>query len=207
MRFRLTPRETSFYDMFAAAGRNLVVGAALLAELLAAPSVTAREEVARRMRTAEHGSDEITHEILRRLNTTFVTPFDREDIYELASRLDDIMDFMEAASDMVVLYTIGDLPDGVHEQVDVLRQCARLTADAMPRLRSMDDLAEYWVEINRLENQADKTHRRLVADIFSGGYDAITVLKLKDFYEQLEEAVDAFEDLANTIETIAVKES
>jgi predicted phosphate transport protein (TIGR00153 family) len=144
---------------------------------------------------------------MRELNETFVTPFDREDIYRLASSLDDVMDAMEAAVDLVVLYKIGELPAEVADQVDVLERAAELTAEAMPRLRSMKDLSEYWIELNRLENQADHVYRRLLARLFSGEYDTLTVLKLKEVVDQLEEAADAFEHVANTVETIAVKES
>jgi uncharacterized protein len=206
VRLRLTPKETSFYDLFAQAADNLVVGAALLAELLGADKAE-RVVIAERMRDAEHASDEITHGIYRQLNSSFITPFDREDIYKLASLLDDVMDEMDAAADLVSLYQIDALPAGVADQVDVLVRAADLTAEAMPRLRTMKDLQDYWIEINRLENQADQVHRRLLAHLFSGEYDAITVLKLKEVVETLEQAADAFEHVANTIETIAVKES
>jgi predicted phosphate transport protein (TIGR00153 family) len=192
--------------MFATSGQNLVVGAGLLKELLGAGELE-RKEIADRMRAAEHAGDEATHAIMRELNETFVTPFDREDIYRLASSLDDVMDAMEAAVDLVVLYQIGDLPSEIADQVDVLERAAELTAAAMPRLRSMKDLSDYWIELNRLENQADQVYRRLLARLFSGEYDALTVLKLKEVVDQLEAAADAFEHVANTVETIAVKES
>jgi len=206
VRLRLTPKETSFYDLFAKAADNLVVGAGLLTELLGADKAE-RAAIAERMRDAEHASDEITHRIYKQLNSSFITPFDREDIYQLASLLDDVMDEMDAAADLVSLYQIDALPVGVTDQVDVLVRAADLTAEAMPRLRTMKDLQDYWIEINRLENQADQVHRRLLAHLFSGEYDAITVLKLKEVVETLEQAADAFEHVANTIETIAVKES
>jgi uncharacterized protein len=135
-----------------------------------------------------------------------VTPFDREDICGPASNLDDCIDLMEAAADLIVRCRIGVLPDGVATQVEVLARMAELTAEAMPRLRSMGDLSEYWIEINRLENQVDKIYRRLVAELFNNGQDPITVLKLKEVVDKLE-AVDAFETVAHTVEGIAVKES
>jgi predicted phosphate transport protein (TIGR00153 family) len=203
---RFTPRNNAFYAMFAASGKNLVNGASLLKELLgAAPDE--RKGIAERMRAAEHDGDEATHAIMRELNESFITPFDREDIYRLASSLDDVMDAMEAAVDLVVLYQIGDLPAEIADQVDVLERAAELTAEAMPRLRSMKDLSEYWIELNRLENQADQVYRRLLARLFGGDYDALTVMKLKEVVDQLEAAADAFEHVANTVETIAVKES
>ena len=206
MRIRLTPRENSFYSMFATSGRNLMEGAGLLKELLGA-EMGERKAIAERMRSCEHAGDEATHAIMRELNETFVTPFDREDIYRLASSLDDVMDYMEAAVDLVVLYNIAELPPEIADQVDVLERAAELTADAMPRLRSMKDLSEFWIELNRLENQADQVYRRILAKLFSGEYDALTVLKLKEVVDQLEAAADAFEHVANTVETIAVKES
>jgi len=206
VRIRLTPRQNSFYGMFATSGRNLMEGAGLLKEMLGA-DLSERKEIAERMRKCEHAGDEATHAIMRELNETFVTPFDREDIYRLASSLDDVMDYMEAAVDLVVLYNIEELPPEVADQVEVLERAAELTAEAMPRLRSMKDLSEFWIELNRLENQADQVYRRILAKLFSGEYDALTVLKLKEVVDQLEAAADAFEHVANTVETIAVKES
>jgi hypothetical protein len=192
--------------MFAASADNLVVGSKLLLELLGA-DVAARPELAERMRAAEHAGDDITHGIFHQLNSSFITPFDREDIYALASCLDDIMDFMEEAVDLVVLYDIQQLPKGIEQQIEVLARAAELTASAMPQLRTMQNLTEYWIEINRLENQADQIHRKLLAHLFGGEYEAIEVLKLKQVVDILEEAADAFEHVANTVETIAVKES
>jgi len=192
--------------MFAASGQNLVTGARLLKELLgAAPGD--RKEIAEKMRAAEHAGDEVTHAIMRELNESFITPFDREDIYRLASSLDDVMDAMEAAVDLVVLYQIGELPPEVADQIDVIERAAELTAEAMLKLRSMKDLSEFWIELNRLENQADQVYRRLLARLFGGDFDAMTVMKLKEVVDQLEGAADAFEHVANTVETIAVKES
>jgi len=203
LRFR--PVDTTFYDLFSESANNLVSGAALLAQML--PKGSDRRELAGLMREAEHRADETTHAIVRRVNTTFVTPFDREDIYRLAAGLDDVMDFMEEAVDLVNLYEVTELPPECANQVQVLQRSAELTAEAMPRLRTMRDLEEYWIEINRLENAGDKAYRRILAALFSGSYDALTVLKLKDVVDSLESAIDAFESVANTVEQIAVKES
>jgi uncharacterized protein len=202
---RLRPADTTFYDLFTEQANHLVAGARLLAEMLG--DGNDREAVAKRMRDAEHDCDESTHNIVRRVNSTFVTPFDREDIYSLAAGLDDVMDFMEEAVDLVLLYGIETLPSETAEQVEVLQRAADLTAEAMPRLRTMQHLEEYWIEINRLENQGDKTYRRILARLFGGTYDALDVLKLKDVVDSLEGAMDAFEKVANTVEQIAVKES
>jgi len=203
LRFR--PADTTFYDLFAQSAQHLVGGAALLAEMLG--DGNNREDIAQRMRDAEHQADESTHQIIRRVNTTFVTPFDREDIYALASGLDDVMDFMEEAVDLVLLYEVEQLPAELANQVEVLQRCAELTAESMPRLRTMRDLEEYWIEINRLENAGDKSYRRILAKLFGGKYEALEVLKLKDIVDSLEAAIDAFEKVANIVEQIAVKES
>ncbi len=205
MPLRFRPTDTSFYDMFSESAKNLVAGAELLAEMLSNGADQA--QIATRMREAEHQGDEITHGIVRKVNTTFVTPFDREDIYRLAAGLDDVMDFMEEAVDLVLLYEIGDLPSELANMVEVLQRAAELTADAMPRLRTMRDLEEFWIEINRLENDGDKSYRRIVAKLFNGQYDALTVMKLKDVVDSLEAGIDAFETVANIVEQIAVKES
>jgi predicted phosphate transport protein (TIGR00153 family) len=204
--FRLTPQENSFYDLLATSARHLVEGSHELTNLLGVEH-SEREAVAARMRDIEHAADDATHAIMRKVNSSFITPFDREDIYGLASKLDDCMDLMEAAADLIVLYRIGDLPEGISAQVEVLARMSELTAEAMPRLRSMRDLSEYWIEINRLENQADQAYRRLLAELFNNGQNAITVLKLKEVIDVLEAAADAFETVAHTVESIAVKES
>ncbi|MDM7832304.1 DUF47 domain-containing protein [Cellulomonas edaphi] len=206
MRLRLTPRDNTFFDLFAASASHLVTGANLLGQMLGADPA-ARKEIGKAIAEAEHAADDATHTIMRRLNQTFVTPFDRDDIYNLASSLDDCMDYMDEAADLIVLYKVDALPARVSDQVQVLQRAAELTADAMPRLRSMDSLSEYWVEVNRLENQADKIHRKLLAQMFDEITDPIQLMKLKEIVEKLEDAADAFEKVANTVETIALKES
>jgi predicted phosphate transport protein (TIGR00153 family) len=204
--FRLTPQENSFYDLLTTSARHLVDGAHELTNLLSVEH-SEREAVAARLRDIEHAADDATHAIMRKVNSSFITPFDREDIYGLASKLDDCMDLMEAAADLIVLYRIGELPEGISAQVELLARMSELTAEAMPRLRSMRDLSEYWIEINRLENLADQAYRRLLAELFNNGKDPIAVLKLKEVIDVLEAAADAFETVAHTVEGIAVKES
>jgi uncharacterized protein len=205
VRLRLTPRDTVFYDQFAVSARNIVDAAEVL-ERIVTPGAD-RKALNVRMREIEHANDENTHEVMRRLNSTFVTPFDREDIYNLASRLDDVVDFLEAAADLIVLYELDDLPQPTREVVAVLVQAAHVTAEAMPRLQTMKDLSEFWIEVNRLENEADQLYRRTLATLFNGSYDALTALKLKDVADQVEAAADAMEDVADSIETIVLKES
>jgi predicted phosphate transport protein (TIGR00153 family) len=197
--------DTSFYDLFTDSAGHLVTGVGLLAEMLSESADHAA--VASRMRDAEHAADETTHEIVRKVNSTFITPFDREDIYALGSGLDDVMDSMDEVVDQILVYEVKVLPPELSDQVRVLQRCAELTAEAMPKLQSMRALEEYWIEINRLENQGDKNHRRILAKLFSGEFKAMEVLKLKDIVESLEDAIDGFEKVANTVEQIAVKES
>ena len=205
MRLKFRPVDSTFYDLFTESAQHLVVGAGLLAEMLSADGD--REDIARRMRETEHAADETTHSIIRRVNSTFVTPFDREDIYTLASGLDDVMDMMDEVVDQILLYEVKVMPAELSAQVEVIQRCAEITAAAMPQLQSMSSLEEYWIEVNRLENAGDKNHRRTLANLFSGDYKAMEVLKLKDIVESLEGAIDAFEKVANTVEQIAVKES
>ena len=205
MRLKFRSVDASFYDLFSESAGHLVVGATLLAEMLGGGSD--RAGIAQRMRDAEHAADETTHSIVKRANSTFVTPFDRGDIYALASALDDVMDMMDEAVDLILLYEVTTLPAETSHQVDVLQRCAELTVEAMLRLPGMRSLDEYWIEVNRLENVGDRSYRRILASLFSGDYKAMQVIKLKDVAQSLEGAIDAFERVANIIEQIAVKES
>lgn len=208
MKFSFRPTEGAFYELFTRAAQNLVRGTTLLNEL-ALPGVDV-QSVSERLTEVEHDSDQITHDLYKKINSTFITPFDREDIYRLGSLLDDVMDHLEAVGDLLYLYGLTELPalpQELHEMVNVLDQQAKLTADAMPRLQSMKNLEDYWIECNRLENEGDRINRQLLVRLFSGEYDALTVLKMKEVADELEAACDAFEHVANTVETIAVKES
>ena len=208
MRIRLRPSENAFYDFFSQAADNLVKGADILGELsLPDPD---HQSISDRMQDIEHANDEVTHALLRKLNSTFITPFDREDIYRLGSTLDDVMDHMEGAGNLVYLYGLSSLPAlprEMHDLIETLGRAAQLTARAMPRLQALNDLEPYWIEANRIENEGDHAYRMLLVRLFSGEYDALTVLKLKEVADELEAAADAFEHVANTVETIAVKES
>jgi predicted phosphate transport protein (TIGR00153 family) len=204
-RFRLIPREESFYDLFVKQAETLVDGAGLLRDI-----VTNFDDVpakARRLHDIEHEADEATHEVMRRLNTTFVTPLDREDIHELASSLDDVMDHMDAAADLLVLHKIEKPLPEMQIQAELLQRGAETTLEAMRSLPHFDRLESYWVEINRLENEGDRVYRRAIADLFGGDFKAMDVLKWKDIIDELEAAMDEFEDVANTLEGIALKQA
>jgi uncharacterized protein len=206
MRLRLQPRDATFFTLFTAAGANISACAEVLREFVSA-SPERRPELAARMREVEHAGDRATHDILDQLNRSFVTPFDREDIYRLAVRLDDVIDFIDAAVDLTTLYWVGDLPAGGNEQFDLLCRSAALTAEAMPKLARPGGLDAYWVTVNELENKADQVYRRLLSWLFSGDLDPLTVMKLKEVVDALESAADAFEHVADMVHTIAVKES
>ena len=205
MRLRLTPRDDRFFPMFVEAAQNLVSATELMGEFLHVSSN--RDKLAVQLREHEHAGDAVTHRVIHELNSTFVTPFDREDIYQLITQLDDVMDAIEAAADFAVLAELESLPVEMGRQVDLLQRAARVTVDAMGRLATMNDLASFWIEINRLENEADQVYRGLLSRLFSGTYEALTVLKLNQVADDLEEAADAFEHVANVVQTIAVKES
>jgi predicted phosphate transport protein (TIGR00153 family) len=211
MAFRLTPHERGFYPLFTRAAENIADAADEIAKLIAADPA-GRPALARAVKDCERAGDELTHEIMMKINTTFVTPFDREDIYRLASALDDVVDAIEEAADRIVLYRLGTLPDGIAAQVEVLRRAAACTASAMPRLEHLADLESYWVDVNSLEDEADEIYRTLLGDLLAPPdsappADVLTVLKTKEIVETLEEAADAFETVANTVASIAVKEA
>ena len=166
MAFRLTPHERGFYPLFTRAAENIAVAADELAKLVATDPA-GRPALAARVKDAELAGDEVTHEIMIKINTTFVTPFDREDIYRLASALDDVLDAIEEAADRIVLYRLDTLPDGIVAQTEVLQRAAAATAAAMPRLEKMAELQEYWIAVNSLENEADDIYRTLLGDLLA----------------------------------------
>ena len=204
MRLRLIPREESFFDLFEDMAVKVKEGADGLLDLLT--EYTDLDRKAGRIMDIEHEGDELTHEVMRRLNTTFVTPFDREDIYSLASNLDDILDNVEAAADLLQLHKIAEPLPQMVGLARTLAQAAGKTAEAMPKLRNMKNMEEYWIEINRLENEGDRFYRRTIAELFSGDYKAMDVLKWKDIIEEIEGAIDRLEDVANTVESIVLKQ-
>lgn len=206
MRFKKSENGDSFFDLLATQAKLMVRGAELLARI---PGEQHEGRVALRneLHDVEHACDEATHAVINKLNQTFVTPFDRDDIAYIAGRLDDCMDYMDEAGDLIVLYQVNELPAGIHQQLNVIQRCCDLTAEAMPRLETLESLRDYWVEINRLENEGDKAYRHTLAQIFNSDMDPLEVIKIKDIIACLEKAVDSFESLANGVETIAIKES
>jgi len=207
VRLRIFPREESYFDLFDVVVDNVAHAAALLLDLV--EDFVDPEMKAKRLVEAEHEGDRLTHAILSRLNSTFITPFDREDIQALAGQLDDVVDAIEAAADMMVLHKIMEPLDAVVEQARLIDRAARATADGLRNLRGLkqEPLRSYLIHINELENEGDRLYRRARADLynFTGEHPARYVLMWKDIVEQLEEALDGFEQVAHTVETILIK--
>jgi predicted phosphate transport protein (TIGR00153 family) len=197
------PKEREFFDLFEEAGANIVRASGLLARLL--EEWPDHGELAREVRDCEHEGDRITHDIIQRLNQTFVTPIDREDIYALASSLDDIVDFIEEVSDFLGLYRIEATMDKAIEMGQILHESARAIAGAIPRLRTFKDIHHYTVEVNRLENEGDRVMRDALASLFETGIDPMLVIRWKDIFERLEDAIDSTESAANILEGIVIK--
>lgn len=202
MRIPFIPRAEKFFDLFVEDARNVLDGARLLEEFFR--NYGEREALAGRLRDAEHRGDLLSHDIGQRLVTTFVTPFDRDDIHQLISRLDDILDFIEEVADTCVLYKIDAPTEAAAEQASIIvKQCEEIVR-ALEKLHSFKDVQPHWIEIHRLENEGDRIARKAVADLFTSGSDPMRVIKWKDVYALLEEAIDACEDAANVIERIVV---
>ncbi|MCA1841467.1 MAG: DUF47 family protein, partial [Actinobacteria bacterium] len=192
-------------DLFEQLANKVQLGADELLGLL--QNYSDLDKRSHRVLEIEHEGDEITHEVMRRLNTTFITPFDREDIHRLATSLDDVLDHIEAASEYLRLHKIDKPLPQMVALAETLASAAAQGAEAMPALRKMKGLETYWVEINRLENEGDRLYRQTIADLFGGGFDAMDVLKTKDIIEEIESAIDRVEDVANTLESIVLKQT
>jgi uncharacterized protein len=201
----IAPRDREFFDLFEEAGGNIERAANLLEEMLR--EYPERNELAREILICEQEGDRITHDIIRRLNQTFVTPIDREDIFAMASALDDVVDYTEEVADYLGLYKIEAPMSQAQELAKVLQQCGRQIAEAMPRLRGFKDITHYTVELNRLENDGDRIVREAIASLFDNGIDPMVVIRWKDIFERLEDAIDSAEHVANILEGIVIKNS
>lgn len=201
----IAARDREFFDLFEAAGGNIMRAAGLLEEMLI--DFPERNELARDILICEQDGDRITHDIIQRLNQAFVTPIDREDIHELASALDDVVDFTEEVADYLGLYKIEAPMEQAQALATVLHACGRQIVEAMPRLRGFKDISHHTVEINRLENDGDRITRAAIASLFDNGIDPMVVIRWKDIFESLEEAIDATERVANILEGIVIKNS
>ncbi len=204
-RLSLLPRDRTFFDLFVEAGKNTVRTAKLLDEMMGTwPDA---EGMAQQVVEAEHEGDRLTHEIVKRLNTTFVTPMDREDIYGLATQIDDIVDFTEEAADFLGLYQIEAPMEQAQSLTKVLVASCEQLAAGLEHLPEFKDLDKYWIEIHRLENEGDRISRDAVDSLFSNGIDPMVVIRWKDMFAVLEEAIDSTEKAAQILEGIVIKNS
>ena len=204
-RFSLLPRDPTFFDLFIEAGQNTLHAARLLDEMMMQWPDAAGHS--RAILKAEQEGDRITHDIINRLNTTFVTPIDREDIYGLATQMDDIVDYTEEAADFLGLYKIEAPMEQAQALTKVLVEACDQLAAGLEHLPDFKDLDRYWIEIHRLENEGDRISRDAVASLFSNGIDPMVVIRWKDIFAVLEEAIDATETAAQILEGIVIKNS
>jgi uncharacterized protein len=201
----LVPRDRQYFDLFEEAAGNVLRAAELLDQMLT--TYPDHGELAREILICEQEGDRITHDIIRRLNETFVTPIDREDILALASALDDIVDYTEEVADFLGLYKIEAPMDQSLQLSSVLRDCCRQLVEAMARLRGFKDMSHYIIEMHRLENDGDRIVREALASLFDNGVDPMVVIRWKDIFERQEAAIDATEHAANILEGIVIKNS
>ncbi len=202
---RLIPRETKFFDMFAEIASNVVEGAQVLSDLLHNWNYEQAPAFVQKIKEIEHRGDDMTHRVMIKLNQTFITPFDREDIHLLASSLDDVLDFVFSASDRLLTYKITQPSPSAKILAGIILKQAEELKKAVALLNKDHHLLEHCVEVNRLENEADQVSREAIGRLFDGGYDPITLIKLKELLEILEEASDKAEDVANLLEAIVLK--
>ena len=201
----LVSKDRQFFDLFEEAASNNLRAADLLDQMLRGYPENAA--LARDILVCEQEGDRITHDIIQRLNHTFVTPIDREDILELASALDDIADFIEEVADFLGLYKIEAPMDQAQRLAEILVYASRQISQAMPRLREYRDISHFTIEIHRLENDGDRVTREAMAALFDHGIDPMTVIRWKDIYERLEAGIDSTETVANILENIVIKNS
>jgi predicted phosphate transport protein (TIGR00153 family) len=202
-RLSIVPQDRAFFDLFIEAGQNTLRASKLLRDMF--ERWPEDEGLSRDILKAEQEGDRITHDIVQRLNSTFVTPIDREDIYALATQLDDVVDDIEEAADFMGLYKVEAPMEQALELAKVLVLSCEQLFEALQNLRGFKDLEQYWIEIHRLENDGDRISRDAVASLFSGGIDPMIVIRWKDIFAVLERAIDSTETAAHILEGIAIK--
>ncbi len=200
---KILPHEKTFFSMFIELAENVLAGAQAMVEML----MNFRDPAAQagRIKDIEHRGDNITHELMKRLNSTFVTPFDREDIHELSSKIDDVLDLTDAAASRLVIYRVDRIRPGVADLAKILAQATEQVVAAVRVLEKRDHILDHCIEINRLENEADRVSRNLIAELFESERDPVQIIKWKEIVEVLEMAVDKCEDVANVLESVTLK--
>lgn len=205
MRLSLVPRKSIFFTQFQKHAENTREAAVALEDLL--ENFMDVERKVGNIHAIEHYGDNLTHEIVRELNATFVTPLDREDILGLASRLDDVADLANDVAELIHLYKIQRVKPPAVRQAKILVSAATELVEMMQRLEKLKDLEQHWIKLHTFENEGDQIFREAVADLFATERDAIELVKWKDLYERIEIAIDRCEDIANIVETIKIKHS
>lgn len=200
---QLIPKDTSFFRMFSAMSDNLIMGARALTDLFA--EYRDVESKIDSIRKIEREGDELTHAILTKLNQTFITPFDREDIYQLASKLDDVLDFIHTATTRILMYRITAPPPAAGELANIILMQSEELQKAVSLMQKNGNILAHCVEINRLENEADNVAQQAIASLFEHEKDPITLIKIKELIEFLERATDKAEDVANVLEAVVLK--
>jgi predicted phosphate transport protein (TIGR00153 family) len=204
VRLRLKPQRSQFFELFSQAAQNTVEITRLLKELLGAFPEDGRELISQ-IKEREHAGDRLTTELIGLLNRTFVTPFDRDDIFRLATSIDDICDLVDEAALNVELYDVRRIPERAREQADVIHRAAEQLSAGVARLEGFRDAGGELRRLRELEDEGDRLVRQAVAELFRSGQDAISIIRWKDIHEQLEEAIDAFQTTADVLEAILVK--
>ncbi len=202
MRLSLVPKEHDYFRLFSELAANLDAAAQLLVRFMTDGD---RKNIAAAILEHEHVGDKIVHDVIRRLNKSFITPIDREDIYDLVSTTDEVLDNIQAAVDMVLLYRVGEITPQAKRQAEVIAKATPLLRECMDNLEKPKDMDARIIAINSLENDGDRIHRDAMASLFDGGMSCTDIIKWKDIYENLEAAIDECEHVANVIESIVLK--
>jgi len=203
MKFSLIPKEEKFFKYFDESAANIFRAAKLMKEMV--DNYTQADTKAKEIFDAEFEGDRITHEIIRSLNKTFITPFDREDIYNLASKLDDVLDLIEAVTDRMIVYKIEEPTLECRKLVGIILRMTEVITWSVSNLQSLGHVYDHCIEINRLENEADRVTRDAIGRLFDEEKDPIAVIKWKEIYEKLEDTTDSCEDVANILESVVLK--
>lgn len=202
----LTPKDAVLFDLFTSLAERVASGARLAAEMVSAPSDQHRE-LAKRVGAIETEADDLLGKVIRRIDDMFVTPYDRGDLTQLANTLDDAMDEIEEATDLIILHDVKEFPQGLTDLVDAVRRLAELTASSMSRLKTLKDLDHFYAEADRIETEGDRIHRRITSLLFSGNFDAMAILRLNGVIDAFEESLDQMAHVARIVRTISLKES